>query len=300
MNELANDKSFNVDFKPAELEFANFAEMERLVADYALKYKGLVFTKDDKQSANKARSELLAFRNALDEERKRIKRIYNEPLDEFESKVKKLTSTIDEPLESIRGGLKEIDNVERRERETALNAFLSEKCATAGVDIGSVEIDGRWLNKGMWADDLEPKTELLQGVNIAIKEAVKNKEHHEMQIKVLTEFCKAKDIDPSGWVSQLEHRSATEVIDLINLDFERKERLAKEFEEKKKAHEEFTKRQEDAVKEASDFTENPEDKTLITSDIRVTGTIKQLGMLKKFLADNGITVEAVPSKASFD
>lgn len=307
MSELVEKKSFNMDFKPAVLEINNYDAMKDLVEDYAFRYQGLVFTKDDKYGATKARSELLALRNAIDDERKNVKRIYNAPFEEFEEKVKALTSMIDDPLEDIRSGLREIDEAERTERQEALNAYLSNKLADEGISIDDLEKSGRWLNKGMWTDDLEPRKELVQGVNKAIREAVNEKEHHEMQVKVLTEFCKAQDVDPAGWVSQLEHRDAMEVIDLINLARKRKEQLAKEQEEKKKEQNEFTRKQQ----EAHDFTEevkssikttaeNVSDRQfeeakpeLITNKIEVTGTFEQLHKLNNFLSANQIKVRLI-------
>lgn len=302
-NELVEQRNFKMDFEPAVLEINNYDEMKDLVEDYSNKYKGLVFTKDEKSGTTKARSELLALRNAIDDERKNVKRIYNEPLEEFENKVKTLTSMIDEPLEDIRGGLKEIDEAERAERQEALNAYLSKKLADEGINVDDIEESPRWLNKGMWTDKLEPRKELVQDVNKTIKEAVKEKEHHEMQVKVLTEFCKAQDIDPAGWVSQLEHRDAMEVIDLINLDKQRKERLAKEQEEKKKEFEAHQEKQQQTMQEAEEWIKDEEEKLakeqtkdteLITNTIKVTGTVKQLSMLNQFLVENAIAVEAVP------
>lgn len=295
-NELVERKNFNMEFEPAVLEINNYDEMKDLVEDYAFRYQGLVFTKDDKSGATKARSELLALRNAIEDERKTVKRVYNEPLEDFENKVKALTSMIDEPLEDIRSGLKEIDEAEKEERQEALNAYLEGKLEEAEIDVKDIEESPRWLNKGMWTDKLEPRTELIQEVNKAIKEAVKEKEHYEMQVKVLTEFCKSQDIDPAGWVSQLEHRNAMEVIDLINLDKQRKEKLADEQEAKRKEYEGFMAKQQQAKDEADLIIEDTPavQEEVITNTIKVTATVSQLKDLNDFCVRNGIAVEGVP------
>ena len=299
-NELVEKNNFKMDFKPAVLEINNYDEMKDLVEGYSSKYQGLVFTKDDKSNATKARSELLALRNAIDDERKTVKRVYNEPFEGFENKVKALTSMIDEPLEDIRSGLKEIDDAEREERQEALDAYLEAKSKEAGIEVSDMEESPRWLNKGMWTDKLEPRTELVQEVNKTIKEAVKEKEHHEVQVKVLTEFCKSQDIDPAGWVSQLEHRNAMEVIDLINLDKQRKEKIANEQEAKRKEHDAFTAKQQQAKIEAESLVEDvPEAKEeVITNTIKVTATVRQLQGLNEFCIKNGIAVEGVPEASA--
>lgn len=299
-NELVEKNNFKMDFKPAVLEINNYDEMKDLVEGYSSKYQGLVFTKDDKSNATKARSELLALRNAIDDERKTVKRVYNEPFEDFENKVKALTSMIDEPLEDIRSGLKEIDDAEKEERQEALDAYLEAKSKEAGIEVSDMEESPRWLNKGMWTDKLEPRTELVQEVNKTIKEAVKEKEYHEVQVKVLTEFCKSQDIDPAGWVSQLEHRNAMEVIDLINLDKQRKEKIANEQEAKRKEHDAFTAKQQQAKIEAESLVEDvPEAKEeVITNTIKVTATVRQLQGLNEFCIKNGIAVEGVPEASA--
>ncbi|MGX8233980.1 DUF1351 domain-containing protein [Bacillus subtilis] len=303
-NELMANSSFGLEFKPAELNMKNYDEMKEMVQSYAEKYKGLVFTRDEKNGANEARTELLALQNAIEAERKNVKRVYNEPLKEFEGKIKELTNMIGEPLNDIRDGLKVIEEAEKAEREDALNRLLDEKLTESTISLDDLEKDEKWLNKGNWTAKLNPTKKLEAEIDTAIEQAEKEKERKESEKRILTEFCKAQDIDPAGWISQLEYKSAMEVIDLINLEKERKARLAAEQEQKRKEHEEFMAKQQAAKQEAEAFAEqeqtvapgpeaviNPEEK--ISNVIRVTGTVGQLMKLNEFLIASGIEVEEV-------
>ena len=299
--EIIQDSTLGTIYEPATLEMHKFDEMKELVQGFSDKYTGLAFTRADKKGAEEVRSKLLEVRDKFEKERKIIKRAYNEPLSAYEAKIKELNSLIDVPLNQIRDGLKEIDEAEREERIDALDKLLEIKLADASV---SIERNASWLNKGMWSAKLKPSTKLNDEIDRAIADAVKDKEYREMQVKVLTEFCKGQDIDPGGWVSQLDHRNAMEVIDLINMDKERKARIAADQERRAAEHEALLLKQKEelaAIEEVEIVEVSPieepepiqEEEHVITNVIKVTGTIAQLNNLNEFLVTSGISVELV-------
>ena len=186
-------------------------------------------------------------------------------------------------------------------RVEALDKVLEIKLEGIGVEIA---IPATWLNKTMWTSKLKPTTKLNEEIDKMIADAVKEKEYREMQVKVLTEFCNAQDIDPAGWVSQLDHRNAMEVIDLINMDKERKARIAADQERRAAEHEAFLLKQKEelaAIEEVEIVEVSPieepepiqEEEHVITNVIKVTGTIAQLNNLNEFLVTSGIRVELV-------
>ena len=299
--EIIQDSTLGTIYEPATLEMHKFDEMKELVQGFSDKYTGLAFTRADKKGAEEVRSKLLEVRDKFEKERKIIKRAYNEPLSAYEAKIKELNSLIDVPLNQIRDGLKEIDEAEREERIDALDKLLEIKLADTSV---SIERNASWLNKGMWSAKLKPSTKLNDEIDRAIADAVKDKEYREMQVKVLTEFCKGQDIDPGGWVSQLDHRNAMEVIDLINMDKERKARIAADQERRAAEHEAFLLKQQEelaAIEEVEIVEVSPieepepiqEEEHVITNVIKITGTIAQLNNLNEFLVTSGIRVELV-------
>lgn len=299
--EVIQDSTLGTIYEPATLEMHKFEEMKELVQGFADKYTGLAFTRADKKGAEEVRGKLLEVRDKFEKERKIIKKAYNEPLNAYEAKVKELNSLIDVPLNQIRDGLKEIDEAEREERIQALNDVLEIKLEGVGVSITPA---ASWLNKGMWSSKLKPSTKLNEEIDKEIADAVKEKEYREMQVKVLTEFCNAQEIDPAGWVSQLDHRNAMEVIDLINMDKERKARIAADQERRAAEHEAFLLKQKEelaAIEEVEIVEVSPieepepiqEEEHVITNVIKVTGTIAQLNNLNEFLVTSGIRVELV-------
>lgn len=299
--EVIQNSTLGTIYEPATLEMNKFDEMKAIVQGFSDKYTGLAFTRADKKGAEEVRGKLLEVRDKFEKERKIIKKAYNEPLNAYEAKIKELNSLIDVPLNQIRDGLKEIDEAERDERIDALDKLLETKLADMEI---SIEKNSSWLNKGMWSATLKPSKKLIEEIDKAIADAVKDKEYREMQVKVLTEFCKGQDIDPAGWVSQLDHRNAMEVIDLINMDKERKARIAAEQERRAAEHEAFLLKQKEelaAIEEVEIVEVSPieepepiqEDEPVITNVIQVTGTIAQLTSLNEFLVTSGIRVELV-------
>ncbi|KRM79493.1 hypothetical protein FC84_GL001674 [Lapidilactobacillus dextrinicus DSM 20335] len=300
-NEIMLERPVDLDFQPAKLEFTNYEELKALVEKYADRYKNLVFTRENKSSAIKARTELLSIVNAIESNRKNVKQVYNKPLNEFEQQIKELTGSINEPLNQIRSGLKEIDDNEKQERQDVLNRILSKLVESKSITLDDVQIDAKWLNKGNWNDKLRPITKLQAELEQAVDEAVKVKQQRETDLKILTEFCKAKDIDPVGWVSQLDFKSVTEVMDLINTDVERKRKIAEGQAAKQQEFEQQKAQQEAVVEEAADSEETPiPDDPLITDVIQVTGTLSQLNGLNKYLVEHGIQVAMVNENTTDD
>lgn len=296
-NELTTARKIDLDFATASLEITNYDELKAEVEKYADKYKGLVFTRDEKNGASQARSELKALYDAIENERKNVKSVYNKPLQEFENQIKVLTDLINIPLNDIRDGLKVIDEAEKAEREEALNNLLAGKLEEAELLPEDIKKVPQWLNKGSWTPKLKPTAKLEAEIDVAIQLAVKEKARKETEVKILTEFCKAQDIEPAGWISQLEYKSAMEVIELINLERERKERLLKDQEERQKQHEAFIQKQAQEAEERAQFAQSaptvskPE---TFSSVIKVTGTADQLNALNNYLITSGILVEEVP------
>lgn len=300
-NEIMLERPVDLDFQPAKLDFTNYEELKALVKKYADRYKGLAFTRENKSSAIKARTELLSIINAIESNRKNVKQVYNKPLNDFEQQIKSLTDEINQPLNQIRAGLKEIDDNEKQERQDVLNRILSELAESKSITLNDIQIDSKWLNKGNWNDKLRPITNLQAELEHAVDEAVKEKQKRETDLKVLTEFCKAKEIDPAGWISQLDFKSVTEVMDLINADLEHKRQVAEKQEAKRKEFEASQTKQKEIVEEAADVQEKPmPEEPLITNVIQVTGTLSQLNGMNQYLIEHNIKVVLVNDDTTDD
>lgn len=250
-NEISNERKIFLDFVPAQIEMTNYDELKKEVENYAKRYKGLVFDRGDKSGANQARTELLALQNAIEEERKNVKRVYSKPYDDFDDQIKVLTTLIKEPLDEIRGGLKIIEETETFEREEALNTLIIKLTKETKVEPEEIEINPKWKNKGNWTEKLNPTNKLSEEIKNTIGQAIKEKERKESELAILTAFCEAQDINPAGWSSQLEHRPAMEIIQAIQDSIAaEKEREVRRIE--KEAAAEEAAREEERLKQVEE------------------------------------------------
>lgn len=316
-NELIENSSFGLKYTPAVLEMERYEEMEEAVKAFADKYSGLVFTAAEKNGATEARSELIALQKSLEAERKNVKREYNKPLQEFETKVKKLVDMIGEPLDDIRDGLKVIEEGEKERRESALQSTLESMTKNNDlVSIADLEQPSSWFNKGNFTNKLKPTAKFEKELFQAIKEKEREFEHKEAQKRILKNYCETKEINPSGWLQQLNYRSATEIMDVINQEEKLKKekaRLAQEREAREKeAAQAIVKEVEETQKvekteiemEAETGTQPTSQVELVkevyTDTIEITGTAQQLKELNEYLKSSGIKVKKVEDSFILD
>lgn len=97
----------------------NLEEVEKSIRAFCDQYKGMVVTEEDIPETKKILAEIRKEKDALDTQRKDIKKAWNKPYDAFEKKVKVLLGIYDETIVEI--------NVQLREYEEKRKAFKKEK-----------------------------------------------------------------------------------------------------------------------------------------------------------------------------
>lgn len=103
---------------------ANFAEMEAALREMMAPYKSMVLT--DMSAAKNARAYVNKVKKSIDDSRKLVKKLYQEPLAAFEQKCKTLTTICDEASGAIDAQIKAEEQKEKDLRIGALrNAFDS-------------------------------------------------------------------------------------------------------------------------------------------------------------------------------
>ena len=92
----------------------NKAELEAAVKAKVDSYKGIVYTEETLKSAKADKAELNNLLKAIEERRKKVKEIINEPYADFEKELKSVTDLIKRQTEEIG---KQIDSFEDKQRE---------------------------------------------------------------------------------------------------------------------------------------------------------------------------------------
>ena len=87
------------------------------------KYRNLVYTDEAIKEARSDRAKLNNLTKAIEEKRKEIKRLYVEPLDDFEKKIKELTALIAAPCAEIDGQVKRFEESQKDGKRKELLEF---------------------------------------------------------------------------------------------------------------------------------------------------------------------------------
>lgn len=130
---------------PQIIEF-NFDELTRELDIHLEKYTNLVFTDENIPEAKEYRTTLNKFSDAVDAERKRVKKEWNKPFAEFESKMKILTEKINKPKQEIDKQIKAYEDSEREAKTKEIEKYFSEKIDNLSLEL-RVFFSTEWLNK---------------------------------------------------------------------------------------------------------------------------------------------------------
>lgn len=296
-NELAEIKTgtFKPIFQPAEIEISNYDKLVQTAEMVAKHYDSLVLKDSELSEINEVHRELNSFIKGLDEDRLKVKREYNEPLKEFEDKIKHVTELLNKPLQDIKNARDEILRKQEETRTEALNDYLKRQLKDSKVRIEDIEIPSSWTNKGNWTEKLNPRKKLADEVKREIERLEEENKKKLAERETLETFLDSKEMAHDGWMSQLEYRDALDIIKEIqrNEELKRIEEAEKATEKEniKQGFENFVEDIGQNVEFEREF-EEVEEQT-ITEKIKVTGTIDQLNKLNKFMVENGITVEPI-------
>lgn len=295
------DSSFGLIFTPATIEMTRYEEMKEVIESLVKKYDNQVITRELKKSAEQSRKELIALEKSIDEERKAVKRKYNEPLQVYEEQMKVLQNEIKRPLDKIREGLAEVEQGERDEREGILIRYLIKKSEEMKLPEMGIEVEQlqqpSWLNKGNFTQK-GVGSKLAKEIDTAIELAVKEKQQREVNEQVVRSFCETVEVEPEAWISILDFHKPTEIIQKIqDIKKAEKERLERSEQEAKELAELEEKNAqmlvfEEYKEDVPEQLEQPTTAEIITDIIEVKGTKEQFQLLNEFMIANGIEVRA--------
>jgi len=230
-NELVSmeDLQFNVNFETSKITIDNEQKLMKIAELYASRYADIVVSLDTEKDVKKIRAEMKKVIKAMDDKRKEIKREYNQPLAEFEQKIKAINAVINNVIDPIDKGLKELDQLEREKRRDEVIAIIEETAKAYDVNPESVEIKAAWLNKSISV--LQKTKEISFDVKL-ISDA---KQRLEQDISSIESYSKAVNIESFGWIEQVKQgANVADVMNRINLAVKAK----KDQQIKKQAQEE--------------------------------------------------------------
>ena len=147
---------------PPQISF-NFEEIKEELAGKLQVYQQMVVTEGGIKEAKADRANLNKFKTALSDSRKSVKRQWNQPLSEFEDKMKELEQMVDAPISAIDRQIKAFDEIKKQEKRRAIEEFFAENIGELEEILPLAKIwNERWLNATYPVKDIE--REILEAI----------------------------------------------------------------------------------------------------------------------------------------
>lgn len=274
----------------------NNEELKEAISAKVQDYKGLQYTEETIKEAKKDKATLNKLREAIETERKRIKKQCMAPYELFEKQVKEVLAIIDEPIQLIDSQIKEIEKQRRLEKKQKVLEIYEENIGNLkGILPFAKVFKNEYLNVSKSLKSItEEITALISKVNQDMDVIEELDTKYELQVKDM--YVKTLDLS----MALRENARLEEVERKLAERRAQQERECAEAE--KRAAEEAQKRAEvqqqiaESIPEESDKREIVEeaqketapDPQTVTLEFRVTATPEQLQKLKEFLKANNI------------
>ena len=262
---------------PPQISF-NFEEIKEELAGKLQVYRNMVVTEGGIKEAKADRANLNKFKTALSDSRNSVKCQWNQPLTEFEDKMKELEQMVDAPISAIDRQLKAFDEIKKQEKRQEIENFFAENIGELEEILPLAKIwNERWLNATYPVKDIE--REILEAIR---------KTHNDISIIVAMQLpCTEQMI--STYLDTLDMSAAMEEKHRYEEAQKTKARL-----EKQQAEPVVVKPQPVAVEpevEPERIAEEPKisaQPDLQVLDFRVWVTTAQKQALREFLIRNHI------------
>lgn len=280
-------------FSPQESGFVpeikwNNEELKAAIAEKMEEYKGLVFTEETISEGKKDRANLNKLRGAIDDERKRVKKLCMEPCNRFEKEVKEVLALVDEQISAIDVQIKEVEQIKREEKRKAVQELFESIGFQKFVTLEMIW-DEKWLNASVALSKVENQ---MKETMYRIGEEVGTISRlPEFSFEAMEVYKKTLDLTQAIKKGQ----------ELADIQKRKEEALARQKaeEERRKAEEAATGKESENPEEAADTNDVPKkaeenDYTRVVSepvmriDFRVWGTKEQILALRDYMKQNNL------------
>lgn len=140
---------------PPQISF-NFEEIKSELAGKLQVYQNMVVTESGIKEAKADRANLNKFKSALADSRKAVKAQWNQPLSDFEGKMKELERMVDEPIGAIDRQVKAYDEAKKQDKCQQIELFFEGAVGDLEEVLPLSKIwNDRWLNATYPMKDIE-------------------------------------------------------------------------------------------------------------------------------------------------
>nr|DAK68222.1 MAG TPA: Protein of unknown function (DUF1351) [Caudoviricetes sp.] len=274
----------------------NNEELKEAISAKVQDYKGLQYTEETIKEAKKDKATLNKLREAIETERKRIKKQCMAPYELFEKQVKEVLAIIDEPIQLIDSQIKEVEEQRRLEKKQKVLEIYEENIGNLkGILPFAKVFKNEYLNVSKSLKSItEEITVLISKVNQDMDVIEELDTKYELQVKDM--YVKTLDLSmalrENARLEEVERKLAERRAQQERERAEAEKRAAAEAQKRTEAQQQAA----ESIPEKSDEKETVEeaqketapDPQTVTLEFRVTATPEQLQELKEFLKANNI------------
>lgn len=240
----------------------NKEELEAAVRQKIASYENIVYTEDNMKQAKADRAELNNLIKAIEERKKMVKKIINEPYDVFERELKEILALILEPVGIIDRQVKAFEEQQKEEKKKSIRSAYDEAIGDLGQVLPFEKVfDNRYLNQtyklAAAQADIKAKVEKVH-TDLETIDSLESKYKLNAKDVYIKTLDLSKALAENKRLSDLEEKLEAEKKRKEAEEAERKylaEEKAKAEEEKRKALEAQRKAEEVLVKKAAASTE---------------------------------------------
>ena len=276
-----------VKYSEGVIDFNNYESLANKAKELATQYSNLIITDEDSYKfAKQVKAELNKVIKAISDERIRIKKEYAKPLENFESKVKEITSEIETGKNLIDERVKEYDQNLKDQKQAKINDLIQRYSEGRYIEQNS-----KWLNR-TFSD-----TKIVEEIKEQVEAAFQAEERIAIETQLIKDTCETNEIDVDGFLS-MYHAGSTisEVLTAINVSVSKRKKQAEE--DALRAENEHISEQQAEIEPTPEIIEQPKPIEVDPFEeikqqkssylIRVSVTSKQLELLDRYLRANGI------------
>ena len=231
---------------------ANFAEMKEALTEFIEPYAQLIVNEDAIAEAKADRAKINAVAKHVDDYRKLVKKVYTEPLKQFEDKCKELVSICDQGKNNIDYQLTEFEEKRKQEKLSYLEDYYFHKVTKENPEYITFKqaLHPKWENKTVSLEECQKYiNDTVQKVDKEVNTI--RSLHSQWETSLLDEYSRTHDL-----------------LSALALNERLTEKAQQEAERKRKAQEEYERRQAELEQQR----EEEKEATEAASEVEVVQT----------------------------
>ena len=152
-----------------EIQVPNYEDLLSRLTEEMEAYRNYQVTEDNIPEAKKVKANLNNLTKQIEDERKRVKKIYETPLKEFEAKAKTLSGMVKEVSDEIKAQLDKYEN----DRQVRKYAWCVDKWFQLGGETAKL-IDYTKIHKPSWVNASTPTAKIEEEMQSALRQITAN------------------------------------------------------------------------------------------------------------------------------